>query len=512
MTRSPEPTPAPPLLAVDGLTVAARATRGTARAARGPARVGVKAGAAARGAARAARGAAAVGALVDGISFELAAGQRLGVIGESGSGKSLTALAIMGLVPDSLHATGSIRLGGRELLGLPDKTMRQLRGKRVAMVFQEPMSALDPLRRISTYVDAPALEEVGLPGHFLYRYPHELSGGQRQRVLIAMAMAARPDVLICDEPTTALDATTEKQVLDVISTLAERHGTALLFITHDLRVIRRMCPDVLVVYNGHIVEAGKTRQVLESPVQAYTAGLVEASESKAPATFAAPGEPVVTLDALTRDFGATRAVDSVSLTVRRGERLGIVGGSGSGKTTLVKMLAGLLAPTSGHLAVDGRVQMVFQDPQGSLNPRLPVWKIIAEGSRAPVSRAQITAALAEVGLPADAATAFPHQFSGGQRQRISIARAVIGTPEILLADEAVSALDVSVRAEVLALLERLVHDHGLTLVFISHDLSVVRQLCGTVAVMHDGRIVDYGPTEEIWNNPQDPYTRRLVGA
>ncbi|APT87325.1 ATP-binding cassette domain-containing protein [Corynebacterium flavescens] len=465
-----------------------------------------------------------IGGLLGPLSFDLAPGDNLGIIGESGSGKSLTALSIMGLLPPQLRAQGSIALEERELIGLPDRRVRPLRGSEMAMVFQEPMSALDPLMRVGKQLElagsndrAASLREVGLDPALSPRYPHELSGGQRQRVLIAMAMARSPKLLICDEPTTALDATTEQEILDLIASLAAQKGTAVLFITHDLSVIARMCSRVLVLRQGQLIESGSTSEVLDNPQQDYTAQLIAASRPAAPAAPRPVGDPLVELDGVAKHFGTTHALDDVTFTLRRGERLGIVGGSGSGKTTTLKLIAGLDEPTSGTISVEGRVQVVFQDPQGSLDPRLPIWKTIAEGipntgKKLTSDRAKVSRLLEEVGLPADSLDRFPHEFSGGQRQRISIARAIIGEPDILLADEAVSALDVLVRAQVLALLDRLVENHGLSLIFISHDLAVVQQVCSSVLVINNGTIVERGNTADILGDPQHPYTQKLVAA
>ncbi|MCS5480168.1 ABC transporter ATP-binding protein [Corynebacterium sp. YIM 101645] len=455
--------------------------------------------------------------LVDGVSFTVGRGERVGIIGESGSGKSLTALSVMGLLPRGLHANGSVRLLGQETVGLPDRRMRPLRGKVVSMVFQEPMTALDPLMTVGRQVAEAAgrrdvadlFTRVALDPARMGAYPHELSGGQRQRVLIAMALANEPDLLICDEPTTALDVTVQEQILELLDDLVDRLGISLLFITHDLGVINRMCRRVLVMSEGRIVEDGETGQVLRSPAHPYTRRLVAASLPGPPAELREVGDPVLSLEQVTRRYGDTPALDGVSLTVRRGERLGVVGGSGSGKTTLLRQFAGLDTPDSGTVTVGAGVQVVFQDPQSSLNPRLRIGRSVAEGGG---DQQRVAEVLAEVGLPGDAAGRFPHQFSGGQRQRISIARAVAGRPEILLADEPVSALDVSVRAQVLELLDRLVEEYGLTLVFITHDLSVLRQVCSTVAVMHQGRIVEHGPTEQVWADPQHEYTRSLLAA
>ena len=457
-------------------------------------------------------------ALLGPINIELAAGEKLGIIGESGSGKSLTALSIMGLLPDGVRASGSLTVDGTEVIGARDARIRPLRGKTMAMVFQEPMSALDPLMRVGKQLAqagvrdaATALEEVELDADIAPRFPHQLSGGQRQRVLIAMAMAGHPDLLICDEPTTALDATTQDGVLRVIERVTKARGTALIFITHDLGVIRRMCPRVLVMRQGDVVESGPTERVLAQPEHPYTRELIDSSQPPeltfSPATAE---DSLVELHQVSKLHGAQAALSSIDLRVRRGERLGIVGGSGSGKTSLLKLIAGLDQPTSGEVNVRGRVQMVFQDPQGSLNPRLKIWKSIAEAMPESPSkaekRARAAAALEEVGLPSDSLDRFPHEFSGGQRQRISIARALCGEPDVLLADEAVSALDMSVRAQVLELLAEIIDKRGLTLLFVTHDLAVVRHLCDSVAVLDRGQLIEHGPTAQVWSSPCLLYT------
>lgn len=463
-------------------------------------------------------------ALLGPINVELAAGEKLGIIGESGSGKSLTALSIMGLLPDGVRATGSVTVDGTEVIGARDARIRPLRGSTMAMVFQEPMSALDPLMRVGTQLSqagvrdcAAALDEVDLAADVASRFPHQLSGGQRQRVLIAMAMAGHPDLLICDEPTTALDATTQDGVLRVIERVTKARGTALVFITHDLGVIRRMCPNVLVMHQGAVVESGPTERVLTQPEHPYTRTLIASSRppelSLSPATAE---DALVTLGGVSKVYGAHAALDGIDLRVHHGERLGIVGGSGSGKTSLLKLIAGLDQPTSGDIDVRGRVQIVFQDPQGSLNPRLKVWKSIAEaipGNPGKADkRARAAAALEEVGLPSESLDRFPHEFSGGQRQRISIARALCGEPDILLADEAVSALDMSVRAQVLELLAGVIAKRKLTLLFVTHDLAVVRHLCDSVAVLERGRLIEHGATDSVWASPSTDYTRRLIAA
>lgn len=379
------------------------------------------------------------------FNFEIAPGERVGLVGDSGSGKSLTALAIMGLLPDNLKATGSIRFEGRELFGMRDRELRRLP---LAMVFQEPMTALDPLMKVAEYG----------------RFPHQLSGGQRQRALIHMAMARKPKLLICDEPTTALDPLTQAEILDEISA-ATQDDTALLFISHDHAAVKRMCDRVI-----HI-------------------GDITTPDLSLPPTPTV-GEPVITLKNVTKTYRGVTALDDVSLKVREGERLGIIGGSGSGKSTLLKLLTGLTSPTNGTVTVTKPLHMVFQDPKSSLNPRMPVWKIVAEGGG---TRQEAERVLHDVGI--DHAERYPHDFSGGQRQRISIARAVVGKPDILLADEAVSALDATSRAQVLELLQRVTKD--MTLVFVSHDMDVVKHLCPTVAVLQDGRIVDRGETGKV---------------
>lgn len=472
--------------------------------------------------------------LVHDVSFDIAPGERVGVIGESGSGKSLTALAIMGLLPAGLNSSGTVEFQGDNLLDMRERQLQRIRGKRIAMVFQEPMTALNPLMRVGAQVaemltvhgvsrrDAKQrtrelFDDVGLAAAKLRSFPHQLSGGQRQRVLIAMALANDPELLICDEPTTALDVTVQRQILQLIRALVERRGISLLFITHDLGVISQTCEKVVVVQDGRTVETGSTEQVLGHPDHHYTAQLVQAYQPGFAFPATDSGEPLIRTDNLCRAYRGVPALDDVSVTVRRGERLGVVGGSGSGKTTLLRLIAGLDEPTSGTVAVTGSTQLVFQDPMSSLNPRMRIFSSVEEpllgtGLSKPQRAARVAEVLREVGLPENATTRYPHEFSGGQRQRISIARALAPKPEILLADEAVSALDATVRAQVLALLDRLVTEYGLTLVFISHDLSVVRQVCSTVVVMKSGEVVERGETDKVWANPQHAYTRELLAA
>ena len=449
--------------------------------------------------------------ILEGISFDISPGERLGLIGESGSGKSMTALTVMGLLDERLHPSGTVTLDGTDMINSSPRVKRKLRGTKVGMIFQEPMTALDPLMTVERQVaEACSLEkarellhEVGVER--TSSYPHELSGGQRQRVLIALAIAGDPDLLICDEPTTALDVEVQRQILDLLDSLVRERGMALLFITHDLAVIRRMTDRVIVLKGGKIVDENAD---LDAPLVEYTAQLVEASKPKPPADIRETGEPVIELKDVTWRRGSTLALDNVSLTVHKGERVGIVGGSGSGKTSLLRVISGLNEPDSGSVRVDGGLQMVFQDPYSSLNPRRKISDSIREAGADEMRADDV---LSQVGLDG-MGSRFPRQFSGGQRQRISIARAAAPHPEILIADEPVSALDVSVRAQVLELIDDLVVHDRATLIFVSHDLSVVRQVCPTIAVLHKGRVVESGPTEWIWENPQHKYTKSLLRA
>lgn len=550
--------------------------------------------------------------LVHPTSFTIAPGERVGLIGESGSGKSLTASAVMGLLPEELTATGSITLAGTEgdLLERSDRQIARLRGLNMSMVFQEPMSALNPLMRVGAQVaevmrihrtqsktDAArrAIDLLGLvqlpdPQATARAYPHQLSGGQRQRVMLAMALANDPQLLICDEPTTALDVTVQRQVLDLVLNAVTTSDTGLLFITHDLAVVASVCEKVMVMYHGEIVEAGATEQIFTGPQHDYTRGLLAASDLTATdddgrlftiataraydaarlsrARFTPPeaqvtGEqqvatasgtandpgaqeqaPLIEIEGLHKTYQRTKsglfsradtvdALTDVTLSIRAGQRFGIVGESGSGKSTLLRILSGLEPLTSGYVRVGDceiasasqaqlramreELQIVFQDPFASLDPRMQVADIVAEplvamGVPAAQRREKVSEMLEAVGLDACSRARYPHQFSGGQRQRISIARALVCRPRILVADEPVSALDVSVRAQVLNLLTDLVEDYELTLVFVSHDLGVVRHLCSDVVVMKDGRIVESGDVASIYDHPQHEYTASLVAA
>ncbi|GAA2087299.1 hypothetical protein GCM10009823_01650 [Brevibacterium salitolerans] len=620
--------------------------------------------------------------LVEPLSFSIGAGERVGLIGESGSGKSLTSSAVMGLLAPELSAAGSVELAGEDgnLLDLDERALARLRGRRMGMVFQEPMSALNPLMRVGAQVAevmtlhgtargaaamsraVDLLDQVRLPdpAQAARAYPHQLSGGQRQRVMLAMALANSPDLLVADEPTTALDVTVQAAVLDLIDEQIAARGTGLLFITHDLAVVARVCERVLVMHSGRVVEQGTVEQIFTDPQHAYTRGLLAASDLSAtdargrlftirtaseyggplaqqerPTGQAAPGSqdpgedrdrlarhgedpaaadepapgdgsamrdrsvpgdesvpedglapedgpptggpptgdlptgdlptgdrsaeeeapvpadeaasgtgprPLIEVRGLTKTYvrraGLLRrqevlALRGIDVSVRPGGRLGVVGESGSGKTTLLSILAGLLPATAGtvrvgDVEVDPRdtaglsamrrdLQVVFQDPFASLDPRMTTREIVTEPLRSQgVGHAERAARAAEVieavGLDAEALGRYPHQFSGGQRQRISIARALVCRPRILVADEPVSALDVSVRAQVLNLLSDLVDEYGLTLVFVSHDLGVVRHLCDEVVVMRAGEVVEAGPVDAVYDRPQEEYTRALVAA
>jgi microcin C transport system ATP-binding protein len=505
---------------------------------------------------------------VRGVTFALDRGETLALVGESGSGKSVTALSILQLLPYPLAAHGpdsSIRFAGEELVGASPEELRRVRGGRVAIVFQEPMTSLNPLhtlerqvaetllvhRRMSTREarerTLELLRMVGLPGaeSRLGAYPHQLSGGQRQRVMIAMAIANEPDILIADEPTTALDVTIQAHILALLRELRDRLGMALLLITHDLTIVGKMAERVAVMTQGEIVEAGPTEAVFDRPRHPYTRRLL-AAEPKgraAPADLTAPllieAEAVRVWFPVRRGFlrrvtGHVKAVDGVSLALRAGSTLGIVGESGSGKTTLGLALLRLTG-CRGHIRFAGRdiaaltgrqlrplrreMQIVFQDPFSSLSPRLSVAQIVEEGLKvhnlaasAAERRKLIETALVEVGLDPEAADRYPHEFSGGQRQRIAIARALVLKPRLVVLDEPTSALDMSVQAQIVELLRELQKRRGLAYLFISHDLRVVRALAHQIMVMKDGRIVESGPTERIMTAPEHPYTHALMAA
>ena len=503
--------------------------------------------------------------VVKNIGFKIMPGETVCVVGESGSGKSVTSLSVMGLLPkDGLAScSGSILVEGEDVLSVSPQRLREMRATRMAMVFQEPMTALNPVQRVGDQIEEvlrvhtrlgrsvrrekvlAMLESVHLPDiqRISDSYPHQLSGGQRQRIVIAMALILEPKLLIADEPTTALDVTTQKQILLLIRELQMKHDTAVLFVTHDFGVVAEIADRIVVMHRGEVVEAGTRAEILAQPRKGYTRMLVSSVPSLIPRKRAALTSDIV-LDvaalnktyAEKRMFGRGRSVaaaQNVNLTVRRGEIVGVVGESGSGKSTVARCVVRLIDPTSGEIRIKGtdiaqfsgsnlrplrrRIQIVFQDPYRSLNPRLRVGESIIEGLAnfgMPRDLALVKAAelLRVVGLQADAMQRYPHQFSGGQRQRICIARALALEPDILVADEAVSALDVSVQAQVLALLEEIRSRTGIAVLFITHDLRVAAQICDTIVVMAKGCIVEAGPAETILTAPTQEYTRKLIDA
>lgn len=479
---------------------------------------------------------------VDGVSFALAPGETLGLVGESGSGKSVTALSVLGLCPGARRVSGSILVGGREVADMSPRELRALRGGCAGMVFQDPMSALSPLHRVGgqmiealrlhgdvTRREALAragewLARCGIadPGRVLREYPFRLSGGMQQRVMIASALMTRPALLIADEPTTALDVTTQAQVLDLMRDLREK-DTAMLFISHNLAVVRRVCSRVAVMQRGRIVEEGPCDEVFAHPKHEYTKHLLACIPGErtppAPVSAAAHGETALAMRNVVKTFGKTAALGDVSLELHDGETLAVVGESGSGKTTLARIAAGLESATSGEVVRPRRgVQMVFQDPYASLNPRICVGTQIVEGAvRAGViakadSAREAGRWLAAVGLDETYARRFPHELSGGQLQRVSIARALAMRPSVLLCDEAVSALDVSVQAQILELLAQIKRELRPAMLFITHDLAVVREIADSVIVMHGGKIVERGSARDVVTAPRDSYTRALLAA
>jgi peptide/nickel transport system ATP-binding protein len=508
--------------------------------------------------------------LVQGVTFALRPGETLAIAGESGSGKSVTSLAIMGLLPANLAPTaGRVMLGDTDLLRLPERRMRAIRGDRVAMIFQEPMTSLNPVMTVGAQLtealraheplsagdararalDALRAVRLSEPERRLAQYPHELSGGMRQRVMIAMALALRPDVLIADEPTTALDVTVQREVLDLLRDLRRDTGTALVLITHDMGVVAEMADRVLVMKDGRTVEEAPVGQLFEAPSADYTRALLAAVPRMGARLPAAPRRrtaippPVLALRDLVVGFDTGRgllgqpthrvhAVEGVSLAIEPGETFALVGESGCGKSTIARAIAGLV-PFQGEIEVAGRIlrgqrdvtravrrdaQLVFQDPAAALDPRMRVGDLVAEplaihgiGTRAE-RRARAEALFDRVGLPRAALDRYPHEFSGGQRQRICIARALALDPKLIVADESVSALDVSVQARVLALLKELQDELGLSYLFISHDMAVVDSIADRVAVMYLGQIVETGTRAQVFGDPRHPYTRRLIEA
>ena len=502
------------------------------------------------------------------VSLDVNEAETVALVGESGSGKSVTALSVLQLLPYpmAMHSRGSsIRFRGRELVGADERTLRKVRGDRVSMIFQEPMTSLNPLQVVEKQIAEVLMVHKGLsraaararvlellrlvgipdPEQRLGAYPHQLSGGQRQRVMIAMALANEPDLLIADEPTTAVDVTVQAQILKLLRELQTRLRMAMLLITHDLRIVRKMASRVYVMYRGQVVESGPVDQVFDRPRHVYTQRLL-AAQPKGRPVAADPRAPAV-MDAndlrvwfpikrgvLRRTVGHIKAVDGISLTVREGHTLGVVGESGSGKTTLGLALL-RLERSRGTIEFAGReiqalrskqlrplrreMQIVFQDPFGSLSPRMSVAQIIGEGLRVhdPGGAQEeherlIVQALQEVGLDPESRHRYPHEFSGGQRQRIAIARAMVLKPRFLVLDEPTSALDMSVQAQIVDLLRELQVQHQLAYLFISHDLKVIRTLSDEVLVLRDGHLVEHGPAAQIFDSPREPYTRALISA
>jgi peptide/nickel transport system ATP-binding protein len=508
---------------------------------------------------------------VNGVSFELVPGEVLAIVGESGSGKSVTAQTILGLTRSpNAEIDGSARLGELELLSASEGELRTVRGARIGMVFQDPMTSFNPVYRIGWQIAeairahsggtsgreahrraVELLDSVGIPkaAQRVDNYPHQFSGGMRQRAMIAMALALEPEVLIADEPTTALDVTVQAQILDLLAQLNRDRNLATILITHDLGVVAEVADRVLVMHEGTIVERGNLDEIFYSPTDPYTRKLLDAVvrlDAAPPLRPRRESEPLIEITDVVKHFPVkrgllfdrevdrVRAVDGVSFSVRQGETLGLVGESGSGKSTLSRTILQLLAPTSGSIRFEGReiaglsrrqmrplrrqIQIVFQDPYASLNPRRRIGQIVGEPLRLQGEssgaelRREVQGLLDRVGLSAEHYDRFPHEFSGGQRQRIGIARALALRPKLIVADEPVSALDVSIRAQILDLLSELQAEFGLTYIFVAHDIGVVRHVSDRIAVMHGGKIVEQGPADQICERPQDDYTKTLLAA
>lgn len=503
--------------------------------------------------------------VVKDVSFSVSAGEIVGIVGESGSGKTLAARAVMGFVPPAVtRSAGSIRFEGEEVTALSPRHLRAIRGARIGMVFQEPMTSLNPSMTIGRQLDEglalhckltpdarqeailALLRRVGIrdPQGALTAYPHQFSGGMRQRIMLASVMLLKPALLIADEPTTALDAVVQRDVLSVMIDLTQANKTAVLMISHDLAMIARYSSRIIVMCRGNIVEQGETAAILDRPQHPYTRQLLAAMPQRLPARPLPDAvTPIIAVHELAVDYpgrrnlwrnsAGKRALHNISLTVQPGEVVAIVGGSGSGKTTLGRAIAGLVKPSHGAILFDGQpitknatafqqyrlnCQMVFQDPYASLDPRMTIDQLVTEplrrfpGLTAEQKKARIIEVLTEVGLAPDFASRYPHELSGGQRQRVAIARAVVRRPRFIIADEPVSALDVTIRAQVLELFADLQRKHGFSCLFISHDLGVVEQIADRVIVMHEGRIVEEGTRDAIFDTPRHPYTRALLSA
>ncbi|RSE95296.1 ABC transporter ATP-binding protein [Achromobacter aegrifaciens] len=503
--------------------------------------------------------------IVSGVSFEVAPGEMVGIVGESGSGKTQAARAIMGLTPSPLVvAGGSIKFEGVDVTQASPAALRKLRGARIGMVFQEPMTSLNPSMPIGRQLDEglrlhrkdlsaaarrerilEMLRRVGIrdPKGAMEAWPHEFSGGMRQRMMLASVMLLEPALLIADEPTTALDAVVQRDVLELMVDLTREHHTAVLMISHDLPMVARYTERMVVMQHGKVLETGATASILERPQHPYTRKLLDAMPRRLPARQLGKEPPIVEVKNLVVDYaghqrlfsrpGAKRALNGIDLHVKPREVVAVVGGSGSGKTTLGRAIAGLLAPTSGQILFRGQpvnrrsaswrdyrlnCQMVFQDPYSSLDPRMTIGQLVGEGLRmlddmpASEKRRRVDEVLAEVGLGSEYAKRYPHEMSGGQRQRVAIARAIVRRPAFVIADEPVSALDVTVRAQVLDLFADLQERHGFSCLFISHDLGVVEQVADRVVVMRDGGIVEQGSRDAVFDQPQEEYTRSLLSA
>lgn len=512
------------------------------------------------------RGSDGLSPAVRGVSLHVDKGETVALVGESGSGKSVTALSVLQLLAESAEASGSIRYRGQELMGAGKQVMRDVRGDDISMIFQEPMTALNPLHTIERQISESLtlhrgikgaaarkrvlelMHKVGIrdPESRLGAYPHQLSGGQRQRVMIAMALANGPDLLIADEPTTALDVTVQAQILALLNDLKADMGMGMLFITHDLGIVRKFADRTYVMQGGEIVESGETAALFDNPQHPYTIRLLGAEPTGTPDPIPAPdAEPVVTGEnirvwfpirkgLLRKTVGHVKAVDDISLSIRPGETVGVVGESGSGKTTLGLALLRLIQ-SKGRIVFMGKelqglnqrklrpfrrdMQVVFQDPYGSLSPRMSVAQIIEEGLRVHKIAAEggsrrdvIAAALEEVGLKAETMDRYPHEFSGGQRQRISIARAMALKPDLVVLDEPTSALDMSVQVQIVDLLRDLQKRYNLAYMFISHDLKVVRAMAHRVIVMKQGVVVEQGDGDSVFDAPQTDYARALMSA